>query len=205
MEDHQTAWSIGDNAGDVFGAWEAQMSWRERHGEQQQRSDLGCFTPDIGTTHSMIGAFGAERSHQYLFALSVSSIRARLSVPDIDIRSPAQSLQTQGCTALSCLTRLAAVSASPAELAGLAAGSTSEPMVAKSGPGRPVRACRPRRGPPEVRPAALATHPPDLPPRALMALDFAIICPLVRPGRPRVGFLSIGSRLCSTLPSDPAS
>ena len=62
----------------------------------------------------------------------------------------------------------------------------------------------PRR-PPEVRPTAFAAHLPDLPPRALMALDFAVIGPLVRPGRPRIRFLSIRSRLCSTLPSDPAS
>ena len=45
----------------------------------------------------------------------------------------------------------------------------------------------------------------DVPTRALMAKDFAIIGLLVRPGRPRIRFLSIKSRLCSTLPSDPAS
>src|SRR3954447_25788643 len=38
-----------------------------------------------------------------------------------------------------------------------------------------------------------------------MALDFAATCLLVRPGRPRIRFLSIGPRFCSTLPSDPAS
>jgi hypothetical protein len=38
-----------------------------------------------------------------------------------------------------------------------------------------------------------------------MAVDFAIIGSLVRSGRPRIRFLSIGPRLCSTLPSDPAS
>src|SRR5262249_37011570 len=42
-----------------------------------------------------------------------------------------------------------------------------------------------RRRPPEVRPTAFATRPPDLPPRPLMAVDFAIIGSLVRPGRPR--------------------
>src|ERR1700693_4190713 len=42
-----------------------------------------------------------------------------------------------------------------------------------------------RSRPPEVRPSAFAARPPDLPPRPLMTLDFAIICPLVRPGRPR--------------------
>ena len=52
---------------------------------------------------------------------------------------------------------------------------------------------------------AFAASPPDLPSRPLMALDFAITRSLVRPGRPRIRFLFIGSRLCSTLPSDPAS
>lgn len=42
-----------------------------------------------------------------------------------------------------------------------------------------------QRRPPEVRPTAFAARPPDLPPRPLMTLDFAITCPLVRPGRPR--------------------
>jgi hypothetical protein len=38
-----------------------------------------------------------------------------------------------------------------------------------------------------------------------MAVDFAIISSLVRSGRPRIRFLSIGPQLCSALPSDPAS
>ena len=38
-----------------------------------------------------------------------------------------------------------------------------------------------------------------------MDMDFAIISPLVRPVLPRIRFLSVRSRLCSTLPSDPAS
>ena len=42
-----------------------------------------------------------------------------------------------------------------------------------------------RRRSPEVRPTAFAARPPDLPPRSLMTVDFAIICSLVRPGRPR--------------------
>ena len=62
----------------------------------------------------------------------------------------------------------------------------------------------PRR-PPEVSPTAFATHPPDLPPRTLMAMDFAIIGSLVRPGRPPIWFLFVRSWLCYTLPSDPAS
>ena len=44
---------------------------------------------------------------------------------------------------------------------------------------------RTRRRPPEVRSTAFAARPPDLPPRSLMTVDFAIICSLVRPGRPR--------------------
>jgi hypothetical protein len=39
--------------------------------------------------------------------------------------------------------------------------------------------------PPEVRPTAFTARPPDLPPRPLMTVDFAITCSLVRPGRPR--------------------
>src|SRR5499427_4118434 len=42
-----------------------------------------------------------------------------------------------------------------------------------------------QRRSPEVRPTAFAARPPDLPPRPLMTVDFAISCSLVRPGRPR--------------------
>ena len=35
--------------------------------------------------------------------------------------------------------------------------------------------------------------------------DFAVSRPLVRPGLPHIRFLFVRSRLCSTLPSDPAS
>lgn len=42
-----------------------------------------------------------------------------------------------------------------------------------------------QRRPPEVRPTAFTARPPNLPPRPLMTLDFAINCSLVRPGRPR--------------------
>src|SRR6266496_1741926 len=42
-----------------------------------------------------------------------------------------------------------------------------------------------QRRPPEVRPTAFAARSPDLPPRPLMTVDFAIGCSLVRPGRPR--------------------
>ncbi|MGF6446685.1 hypothetical protein QF002_007561 [Paraburkholderia youngii] len=59
--------------------------------------------------------------------------------------------------------------------------------------------------PPEVSSTAFATRLPDLPPRTLMAMDFAIIGSLVRPGRPHIWFLFVRSWLCYTLPSDPAS
>src|SRR5215831_3691475 len=65
-----------------------------------------------------------------------------------------------------------------------------------------------QRRPPEVRSTAFAARPPDLPPRSLMTLDFAIICPLVRPGRPLYPVLvhraaallyaSFGPRLATT-------
>src|ERR1700686_4894178 len=42
-----------------------------------------------------------------------------------------------------------------------------------------------QRRPPEVRSTAFTAHPPNLPPRSLMTVDFAITCSLVRPGRPR--------------------
>jgi hypothetical protein len=42
-----------------------------------------------------------------------------------------------------------------------------------------------QRRPPEVRPTAFTARPPNLPPRSLMTVDFAIIGSLVRPGRPR--------------------
>ena len=42
-----------------------------------------------------------------------------------------------------------------------------------------------QRRPPEVRSTAFTARPPDLPPRPLMTVDFAISSSLVRPGRPR--------------------
>src|ERR1035441_6861643 len=59
--------------------------------------------------------------------------------------------------------------------------------------------------PPAIRLTAFNAQPPNLQPAPLMDMDFAIICPLVRRRRPHIRFLSIDSRLCSTLPSDPAS
>jgi hypothetical protein len=39
----------------------------------------------------------------------------------------------------------------------------------------------------------------------LMDMGFAVSCQLARRRMPPIRFLFIGSRLCSTLPSDPAS
>ena len=62
-----------------------------------------------------------------------------------------------------------------------------------------------RRRPPEVSSTAFPAHLPDLHPRPLMDEDFAVSCPLVRPGLPHIRFLFVRSRFCSTLLSDPAS
>src|SRR5467141_2464822 len=58
---------------------------------------------------------------------------------------------------------------------------------------------------PEVSSIAFHAQPPDLPPVPLMDVGFAIVCSLARHRRPQIQFLSIGSRVCSTLLSDPAS
>ena len=59
--------------------------------------------------------------------------------------------------------------------------------------------------PPAIRMTAFNAQPPNLQPAPLMDMDFAVIDQLVRHRMPHIRFLSIGSRLCSTLPSDPAS
>ena len=58
---------------------------------------------------------------------------------------------------------------------------------------------------PEISSIAFHAQPSDLPPVSLMNMGFAIIGPLARHRRPLIRFLSISSRVCSTLPSDPAS
>ena len=58
---------------------------------------------------------------------------------------------------------------------------------------------------PGVNPAAFTTHLPNLPPRLLMVMAFAITCLLRQAGRPHIGFLFVRSWFCCTLPSDPAS
>jgi hypothetical protein len=62
-----------------------------------------------------------------------------------------------------------------------------------------------RRRPPQVNSIAFAAPLPDLQPWPLMDMDFAVSCPLVRPGMPRIRFLFVRSRFCSALPSDPTS
>src|SRR6266853_232791 len=62
-----------------------------------------------------------------------------------------------------------------------------------------------RRRSPQVSSIAFPAHLPDLQPWPLMDLDFAIRSPLVRPRVPRIRFLFVRSRFCSTLPSDTTS
>src|SRR6266508_3529014 len=64
---------------------------------------------------------------------------------------------------------------------------------------------RTRRRPPEVSLTAFHAQPPDLRSAPLMDMDFAATGSLVQRSRLSIRFFFIGSRLCSTLPSDPAS
>jgi hypothetical protein len=54
-----------------------------------------------------------------------------------------------------------------------------------------------------VSSTAFSAPPPDLPSLALMDMGFAAHRQLARECRPFIRFLSIGTRFCSTLPSDP--
>src|SRR5579864_2069549 len=58
---------------------------------------------------------------------------------------------------------------------------------------------------PEVSSTAFRTQPADLQPVPLMDMGFAVKRPLARHRMPRIRFLFIGSHVCSTLLSDPAS
>ena len=58
---------------------------------------------------------------------------------------------------------------------------------------------------PEVSSTAFRTQPADLQPVPLMVTGLAMECPLARHRMPLVRFFFIGSHLCSTLLSDPAS
>jgi hypothetical protein len=59
--------------------------------------------------------------------------------------------------------------------------------------------------PPVISLTAFNAQPSDLQPVPLMDMDFAVIRQLVQHCMPHIRFLLIGSHLCSTLPSDPAS
>src|SRR6516165_9920437 len=59
-------------------------------------------------------------------------------------------------------------------------------------------------GSPEVSSIAFHAQPPDLPPVPLMDMGFVVLCRFARHRRPQIQFLSIGSRVCSTLLSDLA-
>jgi hypothetical protein len=58
---------------------------------------------------------------------------------------------------------------------------------------------------PEVSSTAFRAQPPDLQSAPFMDMGFAVICPFPQRRLPPIRFLSIGSRICSTLLSDPAS
>ena len=58
----RTVWSIGDGKGASSGEWEAQMYYDKASDENNTpHSVVGTFESNIGSTHSMAGAFGAER------------------------------------------------------------------------------------------------------------------------------------------------
>ena len=57
----------------------------------------------------------------------------------------------------------------------------------------------------EVSSTAFRTQPPNLQPVPLMDMGFAVIGPFARHRMPQIRFLYIGSYVCSTLLSDPAS
>ena len=58
---------------------------------------------------------------------------------------------------------------------------------------------------PEVSSTAFRTQPPNLQPVPLMDMGFAVSGQLARHRMPQIRFLYIGSYVCSTLLSDPAS
>ena len=58
----QTVWSIGGNKGAASGKWEAQMYDEDtKDGSNVPTSVVGSFMSTIGTTHEMVGAFGATK------------------------------------------------------------------------------------------------------------------------------------------------
>ena len=58
----QTVWSIGGAKGGASGSWAAQM-YNDKASDSTNipHSVAGSFSSSIGTTHSMVGAFGAEK------------------------------------------------------------------------------------------------------------------------------------------------
>src|SRR5215208_4657167 len=64
---------------------------------------------------------------------------------------------------------------------------------------------RTRNRSPEVSSTAFSAQPPNLQPAPLMDMGFVVSCQLARRRMPLIRFLFIGSHLCSTLPSGPAS
>lgn len=58
----QTVWSVGGNKGAASGRWEAQMfDENANDGSNVPTSVVGSFQSSIGTTHELVGAFGATR------------------------------------------------------------------------------------------------------------------------------------------------
>ena len=62
----RTVWSIGAGKGAASGSWEAQMydetaSGAADDGSNVPTSVVGSFESSIGSTHSMVGAFGADK------------------------------------------------------------------------------------------------------------------------------------------------
>lgn len=56
-----TAWSIGGSNTTDTGSWQAQMFEDKGDGNNTPDSVVGSFMSNIGATHSMVGAFGAEK------------------------------------------------------------------------------------------------------------------------------------------------
>ena len=58
----QTVWSINGAKGAASGAWEAQMYDESATDDSNvPTSVVGSFSSNIGATHSMVGAFGADK------------------------------------------------------------------------------------------------------------------------------------------------
>ena len=61
-DDDQTVWSINGAKSPASGAWQAQMFDENANDDSNvPTSVVGSFNSTIGTTHTMVGAFGAEK------------------------------------------------------------------------------------------------------------------------------------------------